>query len=385
MVSPFPKQFVSVDDSTFAPKFAIKIGKQLVEESVAQFVRQIEYESADGMADVARITCTNPDDKISDAKIFQPGNEVSLFFGYKEPLKHVGRTVIIRQVPFYPQNGLPVVTITGYTKDYAFADNSPDKSKKRRFKDATYSEAVERIASDYKMELDIDGTEHEPKALVQLAGVTDYEFIQGLANITGYVFWVDGDENGIWTLHFRNPLMLKEQDKEYTFKYRDGNLSSLLSFRPELLIKGAKTKIEVVIKDHDTGRVIKVEVEEENDSAPDMDATGDPTGEVNGEYTSGSDIKLFFNDYSFEIIANRRIRTEAEAIMWAQQWFRRQRENFILASGESIGLETLMARQEHNISGISKAYAGRYYFSKVKHIINNNGYTCNFNCRRIVP
>lgn len=373
------------DEKTFAPKFAIKVGYQLVEESVAQFVRSIEYESTDNMADMARIVCTNPDDKISNAKIFQPGNEVSLYFGYKEPLTHVGRVVIIRQVPFYPQEGISTVTVTGYTKDYAFADNTPEKSKKRRFKDATYSEAVERIASDYKMELDIDGTEHEPKPYIQEAGVSDYEFIRGLANITGYVFWVDGDENGLWTLHFRNPLMLKEQTKRYTFKYRDGNLSSLLSFRPELLIKGAKTKIQVVIKDYRTGRVIKVDVEEENDAAPDMDAVGDPISDVNGEYTTGSDVKLFFNDYSFDIVANRKIRTEAEAIMWAQQWFRRQRENFILASGESIGVEDLMARQEHNITGISPSYAGIYYFSKVRHIINNNGYTCNFNCRRIVP
>jgi phage protein D len=380
------------EEHTLAPKYAITIGDRDLTENISKFIKRIEYESTDGMADVARLVCINPDNLLSDAKLFQPGNEMSLYFGYKEPLHHVGRVLIYKQVPFYPQTGQPTLIVTGYTKDAGMSDNEPQKSKRRVFKKTKYSDAVKEVASKYGFQTEnlfgstVDKTVGENKRFIQKSGVTDYAFIQGLANITGYVFWVDGDENGEWTLHFRNPSELRAQDKTYTFKYNQGDMSSLLEFRPELLIKGAKTKIKAVVKDKKTGRVIKVEIEEKNNRSPELDATIDPFEKVKGEYTTASDIKLFFGSYSFEETTDKRFRTESELKEWVEQWFRRQRENFILCEGKTIGLETLSARQIHNIDGVSSAYNGSYYFSKVRHTISNTeGYICDFNGRKIVP
>ncbi len=371
---------------TLAPKFGIVIGDRDVTENIGIYVKKVEYESADGMADVAKISCINPENLLSNVKIFQPGNELSLYYGYREPLQHVGRVVIFRQIPFYPENGTPTLEVTGYTKDSFMADNEPEKSKKRVYKDMRYSDAIDSIASEYKFNADIDLTPDKPHRFIQKAGVNDYAFVQGIANITGYTFWVDGDANGNWTLHFKDPNNLSEQDKTYTFKYSDGDLSSLLSFRPELLIKGAKTKITAVVKNPLNGRVIKTEVEEENNQSPEIDARFDPIEEVKGEYTTASDIKLFFDNFSFEVVSDKRFKDEEELRNWVSQWFRRQRENFILSEGKCIGLETLMSRQIHNISGTSPAYDGQYYFSKVRHIItDSSGYFCNFNCRKVVP
>lgn len=375
----------AVDDSTLAPRFSIHVEGTSVDHNIQQFIKHVEYESTDGMADLLRLRCANPDSIVSNAKIFQPGNEVSLFVGYKNPLKHIGRAIIQKQIPSFPQSGEQTLSVVGYTKDSLLADNSPEESKKRRFLDYKYSDAVRDVATRYGMEEDVDNTPDKPRNWFQKSGVSDYELVQGLANITGFVFWVDGDENGVWTLHFRDPNTIVEQEKEYTFIYNNGDLSSLLSFRPELLIKGSKTKISVVVKDRKNGKVIKVEVEEENNSAPDVEVLGDPTSDVDGQYTSGSDIKLYFGDYSFETISNKRFRDEESAALWAQQWFRRQRENFILATGSCIGTEDLMARQKHHIQNTSPAYDGEYYFSKVRHVLNNNGYNCNFSCRRLVP
>jgi len=373
-----------MDDFTFAPKYALTIENKDLTENVNKFIQRVEYESADGMADVARLVCINPDNILSDAKLFQPGNEMSLYFGYKEPLRHVGRVVLFKQVPSYPQEGIPTLTVSGYTKD-ANMDNEPQESKKRVYKDSKYSDAVKIVAGEYGFKSDIDDTTEKPKRFIQKSGITDYAFIQGLANITGYIFWVDGDENGVWTLHFKSPKGLV-QEKEYNFIYNQGDLSSLLQFRPELLIKGAKTKISAVVKDVKTGRVIKVDIEEKNNKTPEMDAAIDPLEPVLGEYTTASAIQLFFGNYSFEVISDKRFRTEADVETWVAQWFRRQRENFILSEGRTIGLETLMARQIHSIDGISAAYNGRYYFSKVRHTLSNSdGYICEFNGRKVVP
>jgi len=381
-----------VADTTLAPSFDIEIEGQSVGDGINRFIRHVEYESADGLADMARLRCVNPEAIISKAKVFQPGNEMSVYAGWgKKQLEHLGRVIIVKQTPNFPQADEPTVEIVGYTKDTLLMDNSPEKSQKRRFKDSRYSDAVEDRATDeaYKMEVDIDPTKDDPHNFIQKAGLSDYDFIKGLANITGYVFWVDGTAGTgtqVWTLHFRSPDKLVEQEKDYTFNYDDGDNSTLLSFTPELLITGAKTKIAVVVKDTKTGRVIKTEIEEENNQAPDVDAAGDLNGDVQGEFTSASDIKLFFGDYSFSIHTGRKFTSEADAIRWAQQWYRRQRENFILSRGRTIGLENLRARQTHNITGVSDSYDGKYYYTKVKHVLNDSvGYICDFNARKVVP
>ena len=379
---------MSIAATTLAPKYAIEVENQPVDSNIARYVRGVEYESCDDMADMCRIRLDNPKSIISNAKMFQPNNEVNIYMGYgaEVSLTHIGRVVIIRNIPYYPPDGMPTIQVVGYTKDVKMMDNSPEESKERRFKDAIYSEAVTAMALRYGFRDDVDSTLDTPHDFIQKAGLSDYEFIRGLANLTGSIFWVDGEIHGDWILHFKDPARLQEQDKIYTFKYDEGDLSSLMSFRPELLIKDAKTKIVVVIKDRGTGRIIRAEVEEESDSSPDVAALGDPTGDVDGEYTTGSDIKLFFGDFSFEVITHKRFETEDEVTRWAHQWFRRMRENFIMATGRTIGTETLMARQKHNLDGISPAYVGEYYFSKVKHVMTDSvGYVCDFAGRKVVP
>ena len=68
------------EEHTLAPKYAITIGDKDLTENISKFIKRIEYESTDGMADVARLVCINPDNLLSDAKLFQPGNEISLYF-----------------------------------------------------------------------------------------------------------------------------------------------------------------------------------------------------------------------------------------------------------------------------------------------------------------
>lgn len=273
-------------------------------------------------------------------------------------------------------------------------DNAPEKSKDnagkhgRIHKDKKYSEVVEEIAksSHYKMEADVDPTPESPKNFVHKVGLKDYDFVQGLSNITGFIFWVDADKTGRWTLHFKDPATLKEQEVERTFYYNQGDLSSLLSFKPELLIRDLETKVKVQAKDNKTGKLIEFEVEEDSNQAPDIKAQGTMTDKINGNYTTASDIKLFIGDFSFDIVGNRNFKDAQEAQAWARQWFRRNREQFILASGETIGIEDLMARQVHTLKGLGQGYDGKYYFTKVKHVYSeNDGYICDFAVRKMVP
>lgn len=413
-----------------APNFAILIEGAEIPLGIRQLVQSVEYESAEGMADCLRVIVRDPDfvnpkgmsligagglgassgiGRLSETKILQPGNEISLSMGYGTQLRHIGRAVIRRTRPNFPRDSVPTIEVIAYTKDALMMDNAPEKSKKkpgagrrrgrhkggRRFANVKYSEAVADRAADYGFALDIDPTPEAPTNFIQKVGLSDYDFVNGLANLTGYLFWVDSTQFGDWTLHFKDPEKINSadiQDKKYTFRYNQGNLSTLLAFEPELAIQGSTTKLRAIVKDPQTGNVVEVEFNEDTAEAPETRVVlgGDTISAVDqaleGEHTTASAVKIYLDDFSFEARANRRIFTEHGLRAWARQWFRRQRENFVMARGATIGVETLMAHQTHALLGIGASLEGDYYFSRVKHIMDDqNGYNCDFSCRKVVP
>jgi phage protein D len=386
-----------------APTFNMEIEGQPLDSNVMELVESVEYESADGMADVMHIRAINPDFIVSNAKVLQPGNEIALWMGYGSEQEFIGRGVIRKQVPNFPQSGMPTVQVAAYSKDVFMMDNEPAKPKKKKgkggrvFKDSLFSDAVYNRASDYGFEFDIDATSDSPSNFIQRPGQSDYEFVNGLANLTGFVFWVDGDDKGKWTLHFKDPNNLEKlQEKQYTFIYNQQDDSTLLSFQPEFLINGTFTEIEVSVKDVRTGTILTTNVKEENEKSPDLSAVGGATEDVSMDdllyntgtdgLTTASDVKLFFNDFSFNVNTNRRFKTQAEVDAWAKQWFRKMRENFILSRGLIIGIGSIRARQSHILQGVSNLYSGKYYFTKAKHICSKDqGYTIDFAARKVVP
>lgn len=379
---------------TSAPNYALEVNNTPVAKGVKQLIKKVEFESTDGMADVMKLTCINPENQLTNAKIFQPGNEIFLWMGYGSDLRPIGRAIIAKHRPDFPTDGMPMLQVVGYTKDHKMMDNAPEKAKAakgkhgRLYKDEKYSEAVKTIAASgfYKMDADVDDTPEASQNFIQKVGLKDYDFVQGLANLTGFIFWVDGDATGKWTLHFKNPETLKEGDKEYKFEYNFGDLTSILSFQPEMLIRDLETKIKVQCKNTKTGKLVEFDIEEDNNQSPDVEASGDPTGEIKGAYTTASDIKIYIGDFSFEMIGNRKFRDASEVQNWARQWFRRNREQFIIGSGRLIGVEDLMARQIHDLSGLGQGYDGKYYFTKVRHIQSEeDGYVCEFSARKVVP
>ena len=388
---------------TIAPNYVIRVGDSELDLGIRQFIDSVEYESADGLADILRIRATNPDFLLSDSRVLAPGNEVSVFMGYGTDLKHIGRVKIFKNAPNFPQDAMPTFEAVGYTRDHEMMFRQPEASSRgavrgrgkqrggRRFRQLKYSEAVTERAEDYGFNSDVDASPETPTNFIQKAGMSDYDFVKGLANLTGFFFWVDGDENGIWTLHFRNPETFSDQDRTITFEYNNGDLTTLFRFEPELLVSGAIARIRARVRDPRTGRVLEAEFSEDNTRSPEV--TLDPSIAnlvdqiIDEEPAASTSIQLFIGDFSFEAVANRRFQTEAELIQWARQWFRRQRENFILSRGLSIGVEDVFARQIHKITGVGRMYDGDYFFSRVKHAMktSGDGYTLDFNCRKQTP
>jgi phage protein D len=374
-----------------APAFDLEVDDFAVGESILRSIQRVEFESADGAADMLKIKASNPDFEHSSAKVFMPGGEVAVWFGYGASLNFVGRAVITKVNPTFPQGEIPILDITAYSKDVKMMDNAPEGSKKKGGKggrvwgggDVKHSDVVEDRAGDYEFETDVDPTPVSESTLIQKAGLTDYQLVQGLANLNGFIFWVDADERGKWTLHFKDPGNVK-QDKEYTLVYSNGDDSSLYEFSPEFLTRGAVTKFKVQYRNVATGKLMEEEIEEDLDS-PDTSYTGDPTAKVVDEFTSPAALKVFVGDFAFDIASSKPFKSDAEIKAYAAAWFRRMKESFIIGGGKTVGIEALRARQVHKIEGVGPPYEGKYYFAIVRHVFDaSSGYTCEFEARKVI-
>ena len=379
-----------------APSFAVSVEDSSLGRGLTELVQSLEYESVDGIADEARITLSNPDFVLADSPIWQPGNQMDVWFGYGTQLGHVGRVVIVQPEPGFPKgDDLPTITVKGYTKDQLMMDESPAQAQAstRDFEAILIHEAVERIGnkSVYGFDsLDIDETPGR-YATVQKADMKDYEFVKGLSNLTGYLFWVDytrpKDGGSGWTLHFRDPLILLAQENIYTFEYNRGDMSTLLDFFPELALTGTVTKIQAQVRNTESGQApFIVEFADENE-APDIRYRGNPDEVIEEVHTTaGAVVKLFFGDYALEVVTDKYFKTEAELRWWAQQWFRRRRENFIVGRGTVVGITDLRARQSHKLTGLCRNLDGSYYFARTRHAFDaGSGYLVDFSARKEIP
>lgn len=389
-----------------APNYVLEIAGRELKSDVTQFISQLEFESADGIVDKATITAMNPDSILSSAKVFAPGNEMDIYFGYGPGggTQFVGRVVLMAPKVRFPEDSSSMIEIAGYTRDYFMKDQRPvPKDAATQWlagtkqtkqcpvrKNVTIREVIEDKCLPYRFYQDVDDVPLPREAVLQPARMSDYELVQGLANLTGYLFWVDYDpKKKIWVLHFKDPLgNLRVQNKEYTFRRDQGNKTTLLSFDPEMVFQGHYTALRVQTTDRrpgpSFGKLMEATPIEELGVEEDTDYTG-AVEEMDKDLGSAETVRIFIGDYSFAMRTNVEFYSESALELYASQWFRRMREQFIVGEGRVIGLETLMARQIHRLEGMGKPYDGRYYFSRVGHLfVRDEGYHCNFSARKVL-
>jgi len=267
------------------------------------------------------------------------------------------------------------------------------KKKKKKaqrnvvWKDSAVHEVVEEKAMAHFFAEDIDVVSGPPRKIVQPARMSDYNFVQGLANMTGFSFWVDYSFDTGWTLHFKDLTKgLETQEFQYTFRYGQGDKTTLLTFEPEMIFADHYTQIRVQGYIMSQGRLKLVEsvISEKKETEADLDYAG-AIEEIEVDLESAEAVKLFIGDYSFTVVPKIEFASLAALENWASQWFRRMREQFIVGDGALMGLETLLARQTHVLDGLGTPYDGKYYFSKVRHISEpGTGYRCGFSARKVI-
>jgi len=379
---------------------------------------------------------------LSDIDLFQPGHEVHVKMGYGPVLDYVGRGVIRRIRKSFPEGGgVPTMIVTAYTLDSIMMDNQPntskfkiepietiivgeteDEKKARRKEEAparklrrkaeqkakirqfpNYLKAIEQKAATYGMTLDVD---EDPillgRKFTHNVTLSDFDLLQCISHVTGYLFWIDATEDGKWILHFRRPDEIRKSNPPFDapvieFDYNNGDQGTLLSFDPEWYIQGGLTTLKVIVRDAHAGvkREYEVNVQNNEDAPSYRPTTATSASLLNlidkefseflpiGELQTAQDIKIVIGEFSWTPVVNRKFKTDKELVEWARQWYRRHRENFILADGTCVGVPRLFARQTHEIKGVGKALSGDYYFTRVAHKCTvEGGYKISFSCRK---
>jgi len=316
---------------------------------------------------------------------------MALWFGYGPDLTFVGRAEIVKMRTTFPPDGMPGLSVTGYTRDHRMTERRPDpegeaaeKSKKKAvWNGFTVEEVVTAVAASHGLQPDIDDAPELDGNFYQSREMSDFDFVVGLSNLVGYFFWVDGDEDGRWWLHFKSPAKVGPavQDKVYTFKYNSGDETTLLTFAPEMLLKDYFTKVVAVLT-LPSGEVIKKEFVESKKS--EWDTKPRTEGELaEDSLGTAASIKLFLKDFSITIPAVEGIKDEATLEWWVDSWIKRHRQEFMTGKGQVVGLENLRARQSHKVQNVGKVYDGSWFFSRVRHILDaQGGYICDFDARK---
>lgn len=382
--------------ATLAPNFSLEVQGKALKSNVTKFIERVEYESVEGVVDMMKVSVIDPEFFISTLKLFLPGNELSLWIGYGPKLTHIGRAVIVNVKATYPVDGMPTMDVVGYSRSHYMQDVRPDPdpppdvkptggqsaaAKKTNWKKEKFSEVVKKVAAKYQFGVDVDDTKEPDSNIYQPKEMSDFDLVKGLANLSGYYFWVDGDDKGKWTLHFKHPDSVT-QEKKFTLVYSQGS-GTLFSFEPELMFKDHFTKIQAQHFAQSGEMVVSSFVEEKKHDWSTVPTEADE--KVEGEIGTAQEVNLFIGEYSFRTYDGSRFKDPAALEWWAKRWFERNRENFVSGAGECVGIPELRARQTHEITGLGPLFDGDWIFNKVRHIFDSEGgYSCEIDARKAV-
>jgi phage protein D len=412
-----------------APFYILKVEGTKLEVDITSFVKGVEFESAVDMLDLLKIDITNPGfvfdlggPDFTAHKVFQPGNQVDVWAGYgaESEANFLGRAIIDKHMPNYPENALPSLVINGYDAAKRMTQEQTeittgDRSKRKdpnkdqigkKYPMMTHSQMVEDKAAKYGWAANVYPTT-KIDTLFQKKGMNDYNFVRGLAAINAFDFWVDYDVvKKNWTLNWL-PRDYKQRPT-YVLDYGT-NSGAIFRCDAEYGLSDQITDLQVMYfseENQQWQRVDKIVKQPGADPRYRAGATPGTTQTprrqtrkgrkpvkvakrqrdlINEEITNVERLRLASGGHSIDVIPMRRFKDAADAVEFSKRWIQKRREHFIILKGETVGIETMRARQIHEIKGLGKRLSGKYYFTSVRHKLGGGAqYRCEFQAHKVL-
>jgi hypothetical protein len=222
------------------------------------------------------------------------------------------------------------------------------------------------------------------RKVVQKAGTTDWEFLKKLAAQHGFIIFVFYFyDTGDWVGYFGPPDRVPQQI-EYTFKYAQGDDSSLKNFRPRISMRGQSTEIDLLYMDPILHREQKLRVSVENVSRYSPEFLGpDASSSIAEPLGMGPEVVLTIHGMRVRTVANRRFTSVEDARRWLLAFWFMYASEFCEAEGEMIiGIPEIKARHSHVFNGFGRV-DGSYFLTKVNHVMGTGStYSTKFSAYR---
>lgn len=419
-----------------APARKLFIEGEELREDISSDVAMIECSEMVDTTGEMTIDIVNANGKYSDSKIFNPGNEIDVYMGYGQDLKFVGRGEIIRQLPIFPERGVPSLKLTLQDHSWRMKKSGTQitgssKVPKRKLSKQEAGEAHQGSPASILREIGErngfvvevhDRLESGGDFFVQQKGMSDWEVLKAMVNFYDSTFRVEyrheailptsfydfseaadaleyvgqgQTRTGQWYIVIDDVFDLSRQKTRSIFKY--GGPGDPLS---------SITRIDFdYAVDHMVSEVVASYWDPHATDTPDgrtggwrevsldaVEAGGDDPFHHKGlsqkaraaAVTEPTKLKLSVSGYALTVIT-KPFRSAEEARKAIAEWFERNRDAFIIARGTLVGNTFVRAGDVHELKSdlFGERYGGLYLFSEVKHMFGGpTGWKTEFTGRR---
>lgn len=332
-----------------APRCDIRVSGLTMAAELADQVLGITVETSLDIAGTFALTLRNPDNRLLDSPLLDPGRTVEVHLGYGNDLKPAFLGEIAAVEPSFPAGGPPTVQVSGYDKSYRMRRGQPEPTEYTFVND---SMVAARIAVENGLVPVVDPTPGLREKIVQVE--SDMAFLKERARRYHFDVYVEWDR-----LHFRFP---RPQAAAYLLEW-GRNLSS---FRPRLS-SSAAAGVQVVrgYNQELAQTVLGLAL------AADLDL-GRLTERLG---SSAADLVL---SLARKGIRRHVLDNPLDAKTLAESLLAQFVEGMYEGAGSCVGIPELAAGQYVEIQGVGKRFSGAYRLRKVTHRMDDSGFMTDF-------
>jgi phage protein D len=367
----------------YAPDFTVEVGGAALDPATKGDVLELKVEMGLKEMTSADLKMNNYDDltfdlKWSDSAQFRLGSQVHVQLGYAEQRLSMMRGYITTLTPDFPSDGPPTLTVRALDGWVRLKGSKPPEDEVTYRNQADW-EIAQRIGQRHGLRVAVtrSGPVHD---LVVQKNVDDGTFLQQRAGLIDFQTFVRTDpETGEDVLHFISPNDGRDAQPIRTFVFSWGSLRStdtppsLLEFKPTMAA-GDQVQ-QVTVRGWDPTTKKKITQTASRGNTPGIPAIDDTSGPGTARTIGGSDGRK-------EVVVDRPVITDEEALKLAQAMLAERAYRFLTAHGKVIGLPDLRPGDNVEIGGVGKRFGGRYHLTKVTHVLNQQGYLTEFDARR---
>ncbi|MHB0998525.1 MAG: phage late control D family protein [Armatimonadota bacterium] len=368
----------------YQPTFLIEIERNHLSRDITHEITSFVFEDNEEEMDVLEVTVTDRYLQFADDPLFQEGNEIVARFGYVDNLSPK-KVAVIKEIDYdFPETGEPTIRIKAYDKGYKLTGKQIQRVWQKPAPGILYSEIVEQIAREHGLAPIVDQTVGRHLRVAQ-GNMSDATFLKGLASksrstdgTAGYVFFIQDNE-----LHFHTRKLGSRPGMvlEY-FTDKEGVLRSFAPSTQSQCVKGSGTETKSIGVDPRKKREVEHKANDANIS--DRTVLGKKSYLIDGntgesKYRKQESGKIIPScDYSEGKYEQSKINP---AHNHAESRFKDAELKQVEATAVTIGIPTLVAKQNIEIRGVGRKFSGIYWCSSVRHVFQD-GYSCELKLRR---